>query len=311
MNKDEAKQAQQDSAVTDSNEQDEEKKQPEIDAAEPRKPARRILEQEITEGLGEMERSTSGLVIAGLSAGLDVGFSLLLIAVTRSRAAGYGELSTELLIATMYSLGFIFVVLGRSELFTEHTTLAVLPVLNGQTTLRALARLWGLVYVSNLIGGACFAGLAVLTGPALDVVDPAVLGEIAHEVVAYGWWEILLSAVLAGWLMGLLSWLVAASRDTISQIVIIWLVTGAIGFTHLHHSIVGSVEVMAGIFAGQGVSLFDFGHFLLWATLGNSIGGAVFVALIKYSHVMRSEDIIRPIDLESGNEHRRDHDLSG
>jgi len=93
---------------------------------------------------------------------------------------------------------------------------------------------------------------------------------------------IFLSAVLAGWLMGLLSWLVAAGRDTISQVVLVWLITAAIGFAGLHHVILGAVEVLAGAFAGQGVGPADVGHFLLWATLGNTLGGALFVALLKY-----------------------------
>jgi formate/nitrite transporter FocA (FNT family) len=96
--------------------------------------------------------------------------------------------------------------------------------------------------------------------------------------------------VLAGWLMGLLSWLVAASRDTISQIFIIALVTTAIGITHLHHAVVGSAEVLAGVFSGQGATLAGFGKFLLWSTLGNILGGVLFVALIKFGHIRSSSD---------------------
>src|SRR5215471_4095034 len=84
-----------------------------------------ILEQEITEGLRELERPSSGLFISGLSAGLDVSFSLLLIAVMQSLVAGqFSAAITEMLRAAMYSVGFILVILGRSELFTEHTTRA-------------------------------------------------------------------------------------------------------------------------------------------------------------------------------------------
>jgi formate-nitrite transporter family protein len=94
---------------------------------------------------------------------------------------------------------------------------------------------------------------------------------------------ILMSGIMAGWLMGLLSWLVAAGRDTISQIVVVWMVTTAIGLGRFHHAIAGSVEVLAGVFAG-GVTFADYAHFLGWATLGNLIGGPIFVALIKYGH---------------------------
>jgi formate/nitrite transporter FocA (FNT family) len=257
--------------------------------AEPRKPATRILEQEIEEGLGEIERPAGGLFLSGLSAGLDVGFSLLLMAATLTAFQGtVSPAIVQVLVANSYAIGFIFVVVGRSELFTEHTTLATLPVLNGQASVRSLARLWAIVYAANILGGAVFALLTTLIAPALGAVEPAAFGEIARHLVEHNWWVIFLSGVLAGWMMGLLSWLVAAARDTISQIFVVWLITTTIGFLGLHHSIVGTVEVLAGLFAGQGITPADFGHFLLWTTLGNSVGGVVFVAAIKYSHVIRS-----------------------
>jgi formate/nitrite transporter FocA (FNT family) len=184
----------------------------------------------------------------------------------------------------MYSFGFVLVILGRSEFFTEQTSLAVLPVLNREGSIASLLRLWGIVYVANLIGASLFAALAVLTGPRLGVISPDAFGTIAASVVNHPSSAMLLSAVLAGWLMGLLSWVVAAGRDTISQIVIVWMVTAAIGLGHLHHAVLGSVEVLAGVFASRGASLGDFGHFLLWTTLGNIIGGSFFVALLKYTH---------------------------
>jgi len=253
---------------------------------EARKPARRILEQEIMEGLEEIERPTFGLFMAGLSAGLEIGFSLLLMAVTLTAFADQqASPLVDLLVANLYSVGYIFVIIGRSELFTEHTTLAVLPVLNRRASIAALLKLWVVVYLANLLGTTLFAGLLSVIGPALGVINAPVFATLATHMVDHQWWVILLSATLTGWLMGLLSWLVTAGRDTISQIVLIWLITTAIGFVGLHHSITGSVEVLTAIFANQSISFGAYGHFLLWTTLGNTIGGVVFVALIKYSHV--------------------------
>jgi formate/nitrite transporter FocA (FNT family) len=263
---------------------------------EPKKSYRAILEQQVSEELHQLYRSTSGLLISGLSAGLDVGFSLLLMAVMYTLTAGVlADPLVTLLVANMYSVGFIFVILGRSELFTEHTTLAFLPVLNGQASLGTLARLWGLIYCSNIVGAAIFALLATRIGPALGVIEPATFGYLAEKMVGHSWWVILMSAMLAGWMMGLLSWLVVASRDTISQLVIVWLVTTAIGLAGLHHSIVGTVEVLAALFVGQGVTIADFGTFLFWASLGNAVGGLVFVALIKYGHATREGGKAKPV----------------
>jgi len=122
------------------------------------KPTQNVLGSLIESGLHEMRRERSGLLLSGLSAGLDIGFGPLMMGVVLTRSAsGFGELGTELLLATVYSIGFVFIIPGRSELFTEHTTLAVIPVLGGQASPRQLARLWGLVYVGNIVGGALHA----------------------------------------------------------------------------------------------------------------------------------------------------------
>lgn len=249
-----------------------------------------ILTAEIAQGLQELRRNAIGLTLSGLSAGLDIGFSLFLMAAMLTAVGGQlPDGVVRILLANMYAVGFIFVVLGRSELFTEHTSLAVFPVLSGDASVAALARLWSLVYVSNIVGATAFAGLVVVVGPKLGVAEPVAFGEIARNLVEHSWGIIFLSALVAGWMMGLLSWLVSASRETISLILIVWLVTAAIGFGQLHHSILGTVEVLAGVFADQGVTLFDYGHFILWSTLGNALGGVIFVALIKYSHAIRQE----------------------
>jgi formate/nitrite transporter FocA (FNT family) len=254
--------------------------------AEPSKLASpEILSREVEEGLRALERPVIGLFVSGLSAGLDLGFSLLLMAVMLTHAEGTLPAPiVKLLVANMYAVGFIFVVLGRSELFTEQTTLAVLPVLSRRASVGALLRLWAVVYGANLIGAAMFAWLATSIGPLIGAIDPRAFGVIAHHLTDHTGIAILMSGILAGWLMGLLSWLVAAGRDTISQIVLVWLITTAIGFAGLLHVVLGAVEVLAGAFSGQGVRPGDVGRFLLWATLGKILGGAVFVAIVKYGH---------------------------
>ena len=88
--------------------------------------------------------------------------------------------------------------------------------------------------------------------------------------------------------MGLLFWLVAAAQETVSQLLFVWLVATAIGFAHLPHSIAGTVEVLIGYFSSGGITRGAYLRFLVASTIGNAIGGAVFVSLLKYSHVVRS-----------------------
>jgi formate/nitrite transporter FocA (FNT family) len=260
------------------------------DDPEPKKPSAQILKHELKEALDALERSSAQLFFSGVAAGMEIGFSLFLMAIVETTAEGeLPHAVVKLLVANMYSFGFILVILGRSELFTEQTSLAVMPVLNGQASLADLARVWGCVYSGNVLGAAIMAAVLAWFGPALGEFSRETLVHIASRAATPPGYVMLMSGVLAGWLMGLLSWLVAASRDTISQVAIIWLVATAIGLGHLHHAVLGSVEVLAGVFASRELTAGDFGRFLLWTTLGNALGGPIFVALLKYTHARRPE----------------------
>lgn len=252
------------------------------------KTSRSVLDSIIHSAVHEMNREQSGLLLSGLSAGLDIGFGPLMMAVvlTLSRD-GFGDLTTELLLASVYSIGFMFVILGRSELFTEHTTLAVIPVLDRQASIRQLARLWGLVYVGNLVGGFLFTLLVVLLMPGLGVVSPDAFETIALKLITHELRWLFIGGIFAGWLMGLLAWLVTAAQETTSRLLLVLIVTGTIGLLHLPHSIAGNVEVLFGLFVSPAISPLDYLTFLILATIGNAFGGTVFVAFLKYGHVVR------------------------
>jgi formate/nitrite transporter FocA (FNT family) len=259
-----------------------------VSAEIPTKSYREILREEIETGSMELERPRTGLLLSGFSAGLDIGFSLLMMAVMLTHTDDVlAPALQRILLANMYAVGFIFVNLGRSELFTEHTTLMVFPVLDRHVALGRMLRVWLLVYLGNLAGGTILAGVVALAGPSLGIIHPPVFADVAKPLVHQTWWAILISGSLAGWMMGLLSWLTAATQDTMSRILCVWLVTASIGFAELHHCIAGSVEVLAAVFSQQGVGLSGYAHFLLWATMGNVLGG-VFFATLKYAHAVRT-----------------------
>lgn len=251
-----------------------------------KKPYEELLRIERAQGLLELRRPFPGLALSGLSAGLDIGFTAFFMAVMWTLVHDDTSYAvTRLLVSAVYPLGFLFVILGRSELFTEHTTLAVIPVLDGKAPPRALIRLWVTIYFANLVGAALVASIIAWLGPRANVISIEALHAIAHPLVNQEPQVLFVGAVLAGWLMGLLSWLVAAGKDTTSQILFIFLITGGIGLAHLAHCIAGSVEVLVAVFANAGPSLESYGRFLLWSTLGNAVGGAVFVAGLKFLHV--------------------------
>jgi len=245
-----------------------------------------ILDEQIESALHEHNRSNQDLFLSAISAGLEVGFSVFLMAAIFSLFNGVIHPSfLHVMIALAYPLGFIFVVIGRSELFTEHTTLAVIPVLNRNASIKSLLVLWGVVYIGNLLGGYLFGYILSVLPERLHAINAGAFYNLAEKLVNHPWHIILGSGILAGWLMGLLSWLVTSAQETISRIIIIILITSVIGIGGLHHSIVGSIEVFTAVITSEQIGWSNYLHVQTWATLGNIVGGVVFVAFIKFSHI--------------------------
>lgn len=247
---------------------------------------RNILEREMESALKEINRPPKGVFLSGLSAGLNLSFGALLMAMALTFSGGFeSKLIQQVTLGGVSSIAFLFVVIGQTELFTAHSTMAILPVLDGRATIGELGRVWSVTLAANLVGCALFAGLITLVGPPLGIITADAFGTLASALLPYSWWVIFLSGVIAGWLMGLVTWLSAASRDTVSRILFVIIVTAVIGSGPFHHSILGTTEVLTAILLGQDVTLAEYGHFLLWTTSGNIVGGAVFVGLLNYGHV--------------------------
>lgn len=242
-----------------------------------------ILKDQIIEGQEIYDRSSKSIFLSSFSAGLEIGFTYLLLCTLFYFLTG---LVTEKVIfkmlAFVYPFGFLMVVLGQSILFTEQTSLLSLPVLNRKQSVWNLLKLWGVVILGNLIGGYLMALLLLWIGPKLHIFDKLTVEKIAVHVTDADSFTIFVSAILAGWLMGLLSWLITSFKDSVSRILVIFGITATMSFTGLHHSIIGNIEVFAGLISTPKVVISDYLTFQSLALLGNAVGGAVFVALLKY-----------------------------
>jgi formate/nitrite transporter FocA (FNT family) len=242
-----------------------------------------ILENVIGEGREELGRASMGLAFSAFGAGLNISFSVIALAVVGALTGGVG-----LLAFIAYPIGFLIVILGKEELFTENTVTPVAVSLTDRSTVPNVLRMWAILLVFNLLGTIAFA-FAVTYG---DVLNPTSLQLLVEEVshkLENGFWLMTLKAVFGGWLVAMVAWLMAASRDTVSQVLFIWLLVFLIPTSGLVHCIAGSTEVLVSIFVGEtswGEYLFGF---LVPATLGNAVGGIVLVTLLNYGQVMGSK----------------------
>lgn len=248
-----------------------------------------ILGDQISDGELTFKKTSISLWLSSFSAGLEIGFSFLLIAVLHTFLQGkLSEDTIFKLMAFLYPVGFIMIIGGKSILFTEKTSLLLLPVLNKKRRIDKLLKTWALVIFGNLVGGWIMAAVIVWLGPRLGIIEGSTFEAIAHHVTALDGWTIFVSAILAGWLMGILSWLLTAAKESISRIFLVYLITGVLAFVGLHHSIVGNVEVFAGLLSSSKITWGMYLSFQGIALLGNAVGGTVFVALLKYSAFVKN-----------------------
>lgn len=246
------------------------------------KTAGEILDAVVEDGRKELQRANLGLAFSGFAAGLNISFSAVAYAVVSALTGGPG-----LAAYAAYPIGFLIVILGRAQLFTENTVTPVTVVLTRLSSIPNMLRLWAVVLSFNLLGTGVFAA-AVVYG---DVLDPdaleVVLGEVSHKL-DYGFWTVATKAVFGGWLVALVAWMVAASRDTISQALFIYLLVFLIPAAGLMHCVAGSAEVLMSFFAGETPFADYVRDFLIPTTLGNIVGGVFLVTILNFGQVVGS-----------------------
>jgi len=235
------------------------------------------------EGEDELVRPSSALAWSGLAAGLSIGFSLLAEAFL---TAHLPDAPWRPLIARSgYCLGFLIVILGRQQLFTENTLTVILPLLlhKDAKTLLHVARLWTIVLSANLLGTAIF-GFVIARVPIFDPAIEKSIADIAAAHWGFGFGTILLRAIFAGWLIALMVWMLPGADS--SRVAIIIIVTYIIGIGSLSHIIAGSTNIFYLVASGHVSLLRYFTNFFAPALLGNIIGGVSLVAALAHGQVI-------------------------
>jgi formate-nitrite transporter family protein len=240
---------------------------------------------EVVRRLGdeEMERPVTSLWWSGVSAGLSISFSLLAQAILemhlpdtpwRPLVAGFG-----------YCVGFLMVILGRQQLFTESTITAVLPVLSkvSWASIWGMGRMWLIVLIANLTG-TLFAALFCTFTPVLPADLLAGMLEISRALLGLGWWSMAFRGVTSGFLIAAMVWMIPSAEN--AKFVVITLMTYLIAIGGFTHIVAGSMEAHMLVLNGEWEWWQMLGRFLLPVLLGNMIGGTALFALISYAQVM-------------------------
>lgn len=226
----------------------------------------------------EFSRSNRLLFLSGLMAGMSVGLSFL---GRVSFAGALGDDPTGFLENIFYPIGFIFVIMGRQQLFTENTLTPVTLVMMRLSSLPRLLKLWGIVYLANVLGAVLmallFSSTDVLTPEAVDAAM-----RFGAEAMEHTWVSLFVRGMIAGFMVAGMVWLIHAVRESMTRFALVYLIFFLIPSTGLFHCIIGACEIAYFILEGGTSVTSAFLDFELPITLGNTLGGLIFVALPNF-----------------------------
>jgi formate/nitrite transporter FocA (FNT family) len=242
-------------------------------------PVEATFERSIEEGTRRLERTWSEMIAAGTIGGLDVATGVLALLLVLH------DTRSELLGALAFGIGFVALVLGSSELFTEHFLLPVTArVTHRSDRALAISRLWSVTLFTNVIGG--WIAMAIIAG-ALPRLRSTAL-SLAEKYPAQGiGWQAFALALLGGMVITLMTWMERGTESAPAKLVAVWGAAFLLTAGPLDHVVIMSLEMSAALVYGAPFGYADAIGAAAWAALGNVVGGIVLVTVLRLVQVGR------------------------
>jgi len=245
-----------------------------------------IWQDGVDEGQRRLERSASGLAATGFAGGVEIFVGIVaMIVTTAAFTPSLGEQGAHVLGSLAFGIGFVLITISRAELFTENFHIPVSAVHARRAPAWTLPRMWLITLALNLVAltvaAAVFSVDGVLRPESLETA-----GTLAATFTERPWTAALLSAIAAGTVMTLFTWVIAAAEDAIARVVLALLVGFVLGVPNLNHAVVSFGELIFALFAGT--APFGYGdlarNFGL-AVAGNLLGGVGIVFATRLAQV--------------------------
>ncbi len=266
-------------------------------------------------GKAKAEMAFGKLFVLGILAGVYIGFGANLatkIGACEDAASAGGVF----LFGAVFSVGLMLVVIAGAELFTGNNMACFISAMNGQANWGGLLYNWVVVYISNFVGsvllvyiiffGLYWCGKDANGALILSAMGIKALG-IAKGKMALTFSAAFFRAICCNWLVCLAVWLAFASKDVVGKIFGIFFPIMAFVSSGFEHCVANMFFVPMGITIANKVpdlvatqysmsvadvtSYFSYGHFisanLIPVTLGNIVGGALFVGGVYWYTYMR------------------------
>lgn len=235
-------------------------------------------------GEQRLVRPPMGHAITSFAGGMSVSFGAVAMVNAAASVGGtMKEPSLGLLIgALFFPIGFVILLIGKTELFTENFLVPVVAVIKRRGSIGQLMKLWSIAFTFNLLGALLFAFLISREG----VYPHSAANEmiyIAEKKIGYDFGTAFVKAIFAGWLMTTLTWLIIAAKGMGAQLAFMWIIGTLIVLGQFNHVVISASEIFMGMFLGADVSVQDWiVKNVIPAMAGNLVGGIFFVTIIHY-----------------------------
>ncbi|MBW3661400.1 MAG: formate/nitrite transporter family protein [Gemmatimonadetes bacterium] len=237
---------------------------------------RSTFQKSVDEGRARLDRSWLDLISTGLVGGIDVSLGVLALLVVEE-ATGSAMLGS-----LAFTIGFIALTLGKSELFTENFLVPVAAVVARKASVASLFRLWIGTAVMNLVAGWLFAWILVLGLPRIHetAIEVGAFYPAKDDPQLFG------LGVLAGVAITLMTWMEHGAKSEFGKLVSVATVAFLLAAGPLNHIIVVSIEMFVAIETGSaGYGYAEWARVAGWATLSNTVGGLVLVTSLRFAQV--------------------------
>jgi formate-nitrite transporter family protein len=240
-----------------------------------------IYERTKEEGKRRLERPILEEISTAVAAGWDIAVGVITLGfVGTTLHQFFGINGAHFFASIAFGIGFVFIVVGRGELFTENFLVPIAGLDNGGDgpTLKNLAKLWLISPIFNILAGLVIALIVSVhgvlpEGTATPIVDAAYKIHANHTLALF------MSAIFAGSLITAMTWFVEGMETMGTRIVVAWIVGTILALGGLNHVIVVTIELIFSIRFGSHIPWdFVLGNFAL-AAAGNMIGGIGLVTL--------------------------------
>jgi len=262
------------------------------------------------EGERRLNRSRLELTTTSLVAGFDIVFGVIAIAtVTALVTPKLGPSMAHFVGSLFFGIAFIFIVVGRSELFTENFFVPITALRRGAFTTRKLAQLWTISPIMNILGGTLLILVATTKG-VLPHGTPEALNDLANHIDDLPLWSAFCSAIIGGALITAMTWMIEGVGTVGGRIIVAWIAGTLLALASLNHVIVVTLELIFGMRFGTTISLEDTAVNFGIAVAGNLIGGLLFVTFTRTSQAIGSDQTDGEDESDSSREKKEKKESS-